>query len=162
MESGDPRGQSFAELVWLQKNLKKELTVQTRFIKQIPLLAQAEEELLPLLELFDCPIAVFKRSGVLHRANRVLLEHTDLQAEDIVKGNINFTGRITNENSTMLEAAEGVFYGKTALLSRLTYPLELFCRHPDYSVEKAYHRALFFPLQNSNGRVTFGVVMLMK
>ncbi|HHV09694.1 MAG TPA: hypothetical protein GXX75_05365 [Clostridiales bacterium] len=56
------------------------------------------------------------------------MESTDLWEGEVFKESINFLGRITNENYTMLEAAEGVFYGKTALLSRLSHPLELFCK----------------------------------
>ena len=162
LKQENPKKQLFAELVAQQRDMEKELTAQARFIKQFQVLAQTEGELLPMLDHFDCPVAIFERGNVLHSANRVLIEHTDLQTEDILAGKINFLGRITNENFTMLEAAEGVFYGKTALLSRLTYPLELFCKHWNYSVTKDYHRALFFPLPDREGHIPFGVVMLMK
>lgn len=154
--------QPFADLLSLQRNVKKELAAQTRFIKAFQLLAQEEEDLLSMINLFDCPVAVFERGGILHKANRSLMEQTDLQTEDIIARKINFLGRITNENFAMLEATDGVFYGKTALLSRLTAPLGLFCKHWSCSVSKDYHSTLFFPLPDREGQIPFGVVMLLK
>ncbi len=162
MNQENPRGQPFADLVLLQKKVKKELAAQEHFIWQFQSLTGTDEELSVVLDSLNYPVAIFKRGGVLCMVNRTLMEHTDLTAEDISEGRINFTGRLTNENYAMLEAADGVFYGKTALLSRLDYPLSLFCRHWTYSVPKNYHSALFFPLPNREGQIPFGVVILMK
>lgn len=57
--------QPFVDLLSLQRNVQKELAAQTRFIKEFQLLAQEEEDLLPMLNLFDCPVAVFERGGIL-------------------------------------------------------------------------------------------------
>ena len=157
-----PREQLFAELAELQRNMEKKLAVKEQFIKQFQTLAQAEEDSGALLDLFPCPVALFKMGGYLHRANRALMENTDLQEDDISGGTLNFLARITNENFAMLEAAEGVFYGKTALLSRLSYPLELFCKSWNYPVRGNYRSALFFPLPDGDGNIRYGAVMLMK
>lgn len=154
--------QDFAKLVSMQRDMEKKLTVQERFIKEFQLLAQNEEEPSSMLELFSCPAAIFKRGGVLYRANRTLIENTDLPESEVLRGSFNFLGRITDENFAMLEAAEGVFYGKRALLSKLSCPLELFCKSWCFSVHDNYQSALFFPLPDREGNISFGVVMLMK
>ena len=154
--------QLFSELAALQRDMEKNLTVQEQFIKGFQALAQTEAESLPLLNLFPYPAALFKRGGILYRINDTLLESTDLREGDVPDGNINFLSRITNENFAMLEAAEGVFYGKTALLSRLSHPLELFCKNWSYRVRDDCHSALFFPLPDENGNIQYGAVMLMK
>ena len=157
-----PREQLFAELAELHRSMEKKLTVKEQFIQRFQALAQKEEEPLFLLNLFSCPVAVFKMGGYLHRVNQVFMESTDLQEEDVSGGTINFLARVTNENFAMLEAAEGVFYGKTALLSRLSFLLELFCKSWSYTVSDDYHSVLFFPLSDSCGHTPLGVVMLMK
>lgn len=42
--------------------------------------------------------------------NRIRKLHADLQAEDVLEEKVNFLGRITNENFTIMEAAGGVFW----------------------------------------------------
>ncbi|MGI6175668.1 MAG: hypothetical protein ACOYJC_05835 [Christensenellales bacterium] len=153
---------SLTDLVMLQKNMKKGLAAQERLIRKFQLLAQSEEDMMPILNLFDCPIALFKKGGVLHRVNQTLMENTDLVNGDIPQRNISFLERITNENFAMLEAAEGVFYGKNALLSQLTSPLELFCKSWIYPVCEDYKSALFFPLPDGEGHIRYGAVMLVK
>ena len=157
-----PRERLFAELAELQRNMEKKLAVKEQFIKQFQTLAQTEEEPLSLLNLFPCPVAIFKIGGYLHRINHALMESTDLQEDDVSGGAINFLARVTNENFAMLEAAEGVFYGKTALLSRLSYPLDLFCKSWSYPVRDDYRSALFFPLPDGDGSIRYGAVMLLK
>lgn len=155
--------QLFADLLAMQRDLEKELGAQQRFIEGVQALVR-DGGLKPLtvLELFSCPAAVFGPGGVLHGANRALMDHTDLQADEILGGKMNFLDRVTNENFTLLEAAEGVFYGKTALLSRLSYPLELFCKSWRFQASADYHSALLFPLPDSRGFIALGTVMLMK
>ena len=156
------REQLFAELAELQRNMEKKLVVKEQFIKRFQLLAQAEEEPLALLNLFPCPVAIFKMGGYLYRTNQALMKSTDLQTADVLKGSISFLARVTNENFAMLEAAEGVFYGRIALLSRLSYPLELFCKSWRYPVRDDYRSALFFPLPDGDGDIRYGAVMLLK
>ncbi len=151
-----------ADLVLMQRGIEKELAEQERFIKQFQLFVQTEGESLPIIDLFSCPTAIFGRGGVLYRANRALMDNTGLQAGEILTGKINFLGRVTDENYAILEAAEGIFYGNTALLSRLSFPLELFCKGWGFPVTGDYHNALLFPLPDENGRIPFGVIMLMK
>ncbi|MEM5767284.1 MAG: hypothetical protein AAGU32_03200 [Bacillota bacterium] len=157
-----PDRQLFAELAALQRDIERGLAVQEQFIRRFQALIQSEKNAFPLLNLFPCPVAIFGRDGVLHRVNNVLTESTDLGEGDVPDGNISFLGRITNENYAILEAAEGVFYGKTALLSRLSYLLELFCKSWNYPVGDDYHSALIFPLPDREGCITYGVVMLLK
>ena len=90
------------------------------------------------------------------------MENTDLREDDVLEGNINFLARITDEDFAMLEAAEGVFYGKNALLSGLTSPLNLFCKSWNCPVREDYQSVLFFPLPDGEGSVRHGAVMLMK
>ncbi len=157
-----PREQLFTELAALQRNMEKKLAVKEQFIKRFQTLAQTEEDPLPLLNLFPCPVAMFKMGGYLHRVNHTLMENTDLREEDVLEGTVNFLARVTNENFAMLEAVEGVFYRKTALLSKLSYPLELFCKSWSYPVRDDYHSALFFPLPSGDEDIRYGIVMLMK
>ncbi len=154
--------QLFADLLLMQRDVEKELAVQELFIGRFQSLARAEVESLPMLDLFSCPVALFKKGGVLYRANRALIENTGLQTDEILAGKINFLDRVTNDNYAILEAAEGVFYGKTALLCRLSYLMELFCRSWSFPVSGDYHSALLFPLPDTQGFIPFGVVMLMK
>lgn len=156
------RRQHFADLVLMQKDIEKELTEQDKFIKQFQLFAQAKDEVLPMINIFSCPIAIFERGGALINVNSALIENTDIKTENIYARKINFLDRVTNENYAILEAAEGVFYGKTALLSRLSYPLQLFCRSSGFLVSYEYHSALLFPLPDDKGLIPFGVIMLMK
>lgn len=154
--------QHFTELVSMQKDIENELVVQAKFIKQVQSLMENESDHLPVINHFPCPVAVFARGGVIHKANRKLLEKTDLSIAGMPAGNISFLDRITNEDFALAEAVAGVFYGKTALLSRLSYPLELFCKSWSYEVLDDCHSALLFPLPDRKGHIPFGIVMLMK
>ena len=158
----ESRRQHFADLVLMQKDIEKELTEQDKFIKQFQLFAQDKDEFLSMINIFSCPIAIFERGGVLINVNSAMIENTDIKTEDIYGRKINFLDRVTNENYSILEAAEGVFYGKTALLSRLSYPLQLFCRSSVFSVSYEYHSVLLFPTPDDKGLIPSGVVMLMK
>lgn len=162
MEQKNKAVQHFTELVSMQKNIENELVVQAKFIKQIQSLMQNESDHLSVINHFPCPVAVFARGGLIHKANRTLLEKTDLSIDEMPTGKISFLDRITNENFALAEAVEGVFYGKTALLSRLSYPLELFCKRWSYEVLEDYHSALLFPLPDREGHIPFGIIMLMK
>lgn len=162
LEQEGRRERLFDELVALQRDMEKKLAAKEQFIKRFQTLAQTEEEPLSLLNLFACPVAMFKPGGYLHRVNHALMENTDLRESDLSDRNISFLDRITSENFAMLEAAEGVFYGKTALLSRLSNPLALFCKNWSYPTRDIYHSALFFPLTDDEGHISCGVVMLLK
>lgn len=151
-----------ADLTLLQKDMEKECAAQERFIRQCQRLVQAEGDLAALIGLLPCPAAVFEVSGALCAANGPLIEHTDLSIADIASGKINFLGRVTDENYAIQAAAEGVFYGKTALLSRLSYVLEMFCKGWSYTVSDHYHRALLFPLPDKAGRIPYGAIMLLR
>lgn len=146
----------------MQKDIEKELTEQDKFIKQFQLFAQDKDEFLSMINIFLCPIAIFERGGALINVNSAMIENTDIKTEDIYGRKINFLDRVTNENYAVLEAAEGVFYGKTALLSQLSYPLQLFCRSSVFSVSYEYHSVLLFPIPDDKGLIPSGVVMLMK
>lgn len=162
MKQQDKTAQPFAELVSMQRDIENELIVQAKFIKQFQSLMQIESSHLSVIEQLPCPVAVFEKGGVIHKANRALIEKTDLRIDVMPTGKISFLDRITNENFALVEAAEGVFYGKTALLSRLSYPLELFCRSWSYQSSDDCHSALLFPLPDSEGRIPLGIIMLMK
>lgn len=162
MEQENKTMQHFNTLISMQRDIENELVIQTRFIKQVQSLMQYEREHLPVINLFPCPAAVFTRGGVIHKANRTLIKKTDLKIDEIPTGKLSFLDRITNENFSLAEAVEGVFYSKTALLSHLSYPLELFCKSWIYQVPDDYHSALLFPLPDSEGRIPFGIIMLMK
>lgn len=162
MERRDKTTQHFAELVSIQKDIANELVVQAEFIKQVQSLMRNEHEHLSVIDCFPCPVAVFARGGVIHKANSTLIEKTYLSRDEIPTGKISFLDRITNENFAFAEVVEGVFYGKTALLSRLSYPLELFCKSWSYQGPDDYHSALLFPLPDSEGRIPFGIIMFMK
>ena len=162
LKSEESRRQHFADLVLMQKDIEKELTEQDKFIKQFQLFAQDKDEFLSMINIFSCPIAIFERGGALINVNSAMIENTDIKTKDIYSRKINFLDRITNENYAVLEAAEGVFYGKTALLSRLSYPLQLFCRSSVFSVSYEYHSVLLFPIPDDKGLIPSGVVMLMK
>ncbi|MEL7622117.1 MAG: hypothetical protein AAGU12_00880 [Clostridiales bacterium] len=154
--------QLFDQLLSMERDVKKELAAQESFIKQFQALAQKDREDLPIIDYLSCPAAIFERGGVICKANRLLLARTDLPRTGIAGAKISFLNRITDENYSLMEAAESVFYGKAALLSRLSYLLTLFCRNWDYSVDENYHCALLFPLPDSEGRILRGVVMLLE
>ncbi len=154
--------QLFLEFLSMERDVKKELVAQESFIRQFQALAQKDKGDLPIIDYLSCPVAIFERGGVICKANRMLLEKTDLPRTGIGGAKINFLDRITDENYSLMEAAESVFYGKTALLSRLSCLLALFCRSWNYSVDQDYHSALLFPLPDGEGRILWGVVMLMQ
>jgi len=162
LEQEKPRDQLFAELAALQRDVEKNLEVQEQFIRCFQFLVQTEEEPLSVINHFPCPVALFKEEGVLLRVNRVLIENTNLKESDISERNISFLDRITNDNFTMLGAAEGVFYGQTVYLSRLPELLKLFCKGWYYPTRDDYHKALFFPLPDGEGDIRHGAVMLLK
>lgn len=108
------------------------------------------------------PVAVFKHNGVLSMANQVLMKEAGIDKADISAGKINFLGRVTDENYAVLEAAADTFLGESTMLSRLSYPLGLFCADDNRTVAEAYHSAVFFPITSSDGHIPFGAVMLMK
>lgn len=151
-----------AELDQMQKELKKTLRAYKSFIKQFQLLVENESMHMQVIEQFSCPVAIFKKGGVICIANRILFEETDLKADDIAEGRSNFLSRVTDENYSVLEAAEGVFYGRTALLSQLSYPLEMFCRSWSFDVSNNYQSALLFPLPDKEANISLGVIMLLK
>lgn len=162
MEQKNKTMQHFAELISMQKDIENELVAQAKFIRQVQSLMQNESDHLSVINHFLCPVVVFARGGLIHKANHTLLEKTDLSIDEMATGKINFLDRVTNENFALAEAVEGVFYGKTALLSRLSCPLELFCKSWSYQVLDDCHSALLFPLPDRERRIPFGVVMLMK
>lgn len=146
----------------MQKDIEKELGTQERFISRFQSLVQSDNCLSRIIDQLHCPIAIFKRGGAVCLANCTLMREADLQVEEIFGMKINFLNRVTDENYSILDAAEGVFYGKTALLRTLSYPLELFCRNDRFEVSDDYHSALLFPVPDSDGRIPFGVIMLIK
>lgn len=162
MEQKNKAMQHFAELVSMQRDIENKLVVQGKFIKQVQSLMRNENDHLSVINHFPCPVAIFVRGGVIHKANHTLIEKTDLSIDEIPTGKIGFLDRITNENFALAEAVEGVFYGKTALLSRLSSPLELFCKSWSYQVLDDCYSALLFPLPDREGQIPFGIVMLMK
>jgi len=162
LEQKNKTTQDFAELISMQRDIEDKLVVQARFIRQVQSLMQNARNHLSVIDQFPCPVAVFAKGGVIHKANRTLIEKTDMRMHEIPTGKISFLDRITNENFALAEAVEGVFYGKTALLSHLSYPLELFCKNWSYQVLDDCHSALLFPIPDSEGRIPFGIVMLMK
>lgn len=162
MEQKNKTRRHFAELISMQKDIEDKLVVQAEFIRQVQSLLQYEHDHLSVVNQFPCPVAIFERGGVIHKANCTLIKKTDLSIDEMPTGKISFLDRITNENFALAEAVEGVFYGKTALLSRLSYPLELFCKNWSYQVLDDCHSALLFPLLDSEGCIPFGIVMLMK
>ncbi|MEA5012240.1 MAG: hypothetical protein VB100_11065 [Angelakisella sp.] len=162
LEQTNKTTQHFAELVSMQKDIENELVVQAKFIRKVQSLMQNENDHLSVINHFPCPVAVFARGGVIHKANRTLIEKTDRSIDQMTTEKTSFLDRITNENFALAEAVEGVFYGKTALLSRLSCPLELFCKNWSYQVLDDCHSALLFPLPDREGYIPFGIVMLMK
>lgn len=154
--------QLLAELIRMQKELEKTLGVQEHFIKSFQLLVQDDGVFAQVIDSLPCPVAVFKRDGVLCMANRVLITETDIQSVEISAEKINFLNRVTDDNYGILEAAEDVFFGKTAFLKQLSYPLALFCRNENYIVSNALRSALLFPVPDRRGYISFGVIMLMK
>ena len=108
------------------------------------------------------PVAIFGRQGTLRIANRILLERAELTDGDIERGKINLLDRVTDENYAVLEAAEDVFLGETTILENLTLPLQLFCRHDDRYLPDDYCSAVLFPLRDTTGPITHGVIMLMR
>lgn len=162
LKQEERREQILAELTTLQRDMEKNLSAQEQFIKRFQFLIQTEEEPLSVINLFPYPVALFKNGGVLYRVNRTLMENTDLSESDISDRYLSFLDRITSENFAILEAVEGVFYGKTALLSRLSNPLALFCKSWSYPTRNKYQSALFFPLADDEGCISLGAIMLMK
>lgn len=162
MDQKNKTMQHFAELISMQKDIEDKLVVQAEFIRQFQSLMQNEHDHLSVIDQFPCPVAIFERGGVIHKANRTLIKKTDLSRDEMPRGKISFLDRIINENFALAEAVEGVFYGKTALLSRLSYPLELFCKNWRYQVPNHYRSALLFPLPDREGSIPFGIIMLMK
>lgn len=161
LKQEERREQILAELTTLQRDMEKNLSAQEQFIKHFQFLIQTEEEPLSVINLFHYPVALFKNGGVLYRVNRALMENTDLRESDIFKSDISFLDRITSENFAILEAVEGVFYGKTALLSRLSNTLALFCKSWSYPTRDKYRSAFLFPLTD-DGCISLGAIMLMK
>ena len=162
MKQEGRREQISAELVALQRDMEKNLSVQEQFIKRFQHLIQTEEESICVINSVPCPVALFKNGGVLYRVNRTLMENTDLRESDLSERDISFLDRITSENFAILEAVEGVFYGKAALLSRLANPLSLFCKSWNYPTRNDYHSALIFPLSDDGGYMSLGAIMLMR
>lgn len=156
-----PAAGRVAELVSMQGDLERQITVQDRFIRQFQDLTRREGASF-VIDGFPCPVAIYERGGVLRGANRALLEKTDLRADQIPAGKTSFLDRITDENYALAEAAEGVFYGKTALLGRLFRPLGLFCQSLSHAPPDDCRSALLFPLPDKDGQIRLGVVMLMK
>jgi hypothetical protein len=162
LKQGRPKEQLFAELVALQRDVEKNLEAQEQFIKRFQLLVLAEDDPLTVINLFSCPVALYKKHGILYKMNQSLMENTDLRESDLSEGSIRFLDRITNENFAMLEAVQAVFYGKTSILSSLSHPLELFCKSWSYPTSDDYHSAFFFPLPVGKGDILQGAVMLLK
>ena len=108
------------------------------------------------------PVAIYGRQGVLSLANGALLRQAGLTVEEVERGKINLLDRVTDENYAVLEAAEDVFLGETTILENLTLPLQLFCRHDDRYLPDDYCSAVLFPLRDTTGPITHGVIMLMR
>lgn len=116
-------------------------------------------------DVFDSlpfPMALFKKNGDVCMANHALIAETGTTADEMSAGKINLLNRLTDENYSVLEAAERAFLGKTTFLQRLVYPLVMFCRNDNRVVSKAYKSAIIFPIVNAEGDITASAVMLMK
>lgn len=146
----------------MQRDMEETLGTQERFIASFQLLAREDGGIAALINGLLCPLAVFKRDGVLCMANQALLKETDLQTDEIAAGKVNLLNRVTDENVAILEAVEHVFSGRTTYLKQLSRPLELFCRNENHIVPDALRNALVFPLPDGEGRIQLGVIMLMR
>lgn len=157
------REQLLKELIEMQRNIEEKVKEQDSLIKNFQFLFQNEGLSSQVIGNFPYPIAIFDRSGMLTMANRALLQKANIRSDDVQAGRINFLSRITNENFAVVEAVEDIFLGETTLLKDLVEPLSMFARDdsiPDHS--DCYHRAVFFPVAESSGSISYGSVMLMR
>ena len=74
LEQKNKTTQRFAQLISMQKDIEDKLVVQAEFIRQVQSLMQNEHEHLSVINQFPCPVAIFERGGVIHKANRTLIK----------------------------------------------------------------------------------------
>jgi PAS domain-containing protein len=159
---GERKEQLVEEFTRMQKDIKEKGEAQEFFIKRLQLLTENAGLFSDVFDNLPFPMALFKKDGELSMANHALIAETGSTADEISTGKINLLNRLTDENYSVLEAAEDAFLGKTTLLKKLVYPLAMFCRDDNRVVSKAYKSAIFFPIINVNGKITTSAVMLMK
>lgn len=162
MNNDEGKEQLVEELIRIQVDIKAKGEAQAFFISKLQLLTENAGLFSDVFDNLPFPMALFKKSGELCMANRLLVDEAGIMVEDISAGKINVLNRITDKNYPVLEAVEDTFRGKTTLLRKLVYPLAMFCRDDNRVVSNAYKSAIFFPVANVGGQITTGVVMLMK
>jgi len=157
------KAQLLDELIRMQKDIEEKVEAQQRFISRFQLLVQNDGLFSQLIDNLPYPVAIFKQGGMVCMANKALISEAEISEEDISSGKINFLNRITDENYTVLDAAEDVFLGETTLLKNLVSPLTLFCQDESRSAAlNTYQNAVFFPVRTDDRPITHGVVMLTK
>ena len=162
LDGGKTKEQLLEELSRMQKEIEERVEEQERFIEHFRLLVQNDGLFSQVIDNLPYPVAIFQRSGVVCMANKVLMSEAGIGADDIPAGKINLFDRVTDENYTVLDAAEDVFLGETTVLGGLVSPLALFCRDDTRTVPDDYRRAVFFPVVGCGGRISHGAVTLMK
>ncbi len=154
--------QVLGELIRMQMDIKETVEVQQLFISRLQMLMENNSLLSNVFDSLPFPIAIFRQNGALCMANRVLMEEAGINSYEISAGKINLLNRITNENYSVLEAAEDTFAGRTTLLKKLASPLALFCRIEGQVSSNEYKSAIFFPVSDNTGPIKTGAVMLLK
>lgn len=161
MESGKTKEDILQDLIRMQRNIRKGVEAQERFIRGFQLLVQREGLSAQAIDHLPFPVAIFEQNGVVRMANNILMKQAKIETNELSQGKVNLLDRVTNENYAVFAAAEDTFCGKITMARDLLFPLTLFRRDTSGEGSDPYHTAAFFPVSCS-GSIRYGSVMLMK
>ena len=154
--------QLLVELIEFQKVLEEKVETQDRMIQKFQTLTTNDGLFTQVIHYFPYPIAIFTRDGELTMANQTFFAETNRNPTEISEGRINMFDRLTTENYEVLEAVNEIFTGEIKLLKNLSDPLSMFIKDNKNMSPANYGSAIFFPLVEGNGQITYGVVMFIK
>lgn len=161
MEAEKSKEKLLKELIEMQKLIEQKVQDQDCFINRFQVLIQNEGLFSQIVDNFPYPIAIFDKGGVLSIANKTLLSKAKLNVGDIAARRINILNHITNENYCVFEAVEDIFSGETTMLKNLVNPISLFSKDGSYVTSPNFKSAIFFPVIESDCKITLGAVILM-
>lgn len=151
------------ELVKRQKTLEQKVEKQEGLIRRFYQLIRHEGLFSQVISNFPYPIAIFEQSGTLIMANQILMQKAGISPANVEEKKIHLLSHIVNEKPGLMETVAKVFRGETIMIKGGAESLAFFTKDTSLiSNNDDYQKAVFFPIYENDGDISYGAVMLMK
>lgn len=123
-----------------------------------------EELLAKVIEFFPHPILMYASNGIVVMVNQAMLREFNIPSRDEVIGKFNILKEPFIVKAGIINEVKRAFKGETVILSDIKVPLEDIAElHNirDFDVEAVYQDITFFPIVDTNNKVSFIVVLLI-